>query len=289
MDNQKIPVEKVTKPIQLLAAWLTGLILIDAAFLTAANTVTEPVWAKGALIIAAIINVPIFLFAIFLLQTKFRPEMQEDSFYSKYLESKTGIYRMPSSSDQTTKLREELLDSNVEILNIVRGVQGEISKIYENGVNNIDPSSVATKASEIEGTINKLASSLEWKHYEVRINNHLRDYSKFKLALINKDISISGVFGAKGGGFSDPPQIVIGSGFTIQHIRDFLNAINGLDVQVVAYAYPEDDDNPEAPDYSREILIGAYNDHDYGLSLSDAIELANKNQVDVETFYAAIG
>lgn len=81
-SNQKIPVEKVTKPIQLLAAWLTGLIVVDAAFLAAANTLLGPAWAKGMLVIAAVINVPLFLISIFLLQTKFRPEMQEDSFYS---------------------------------------------------------------------------------------------------------------------------------------------------------------------------------------------------------------
>lgn len=77
-QSQKIPIEKVTKPIQLLAAWLTGLVLVDGMFLTAAKTISEPAWITGVLSVAAIINVPVFLAAIFLLQTKFRPEMQED-------------------------------------------------------------------------------------------------------------------------------------------------------------------------------------------------------------------
>jgi len=286
LDNQKIPVEKVTKPIQLLAAWLTGLILIDAAFLAAANTLTEPTWAKGALIIAAITNVPLFLAAIFLLQTKFRPEMQEDSFYSKYLESKTGQYR--SRSDQPIKIKDELLESNVEILKIVQGVQSEINKINENNAVGIDREAAAYQAIDIEGTISRLVSSLEWKHYEIRLNSYLKNYSNIKLALINSGIPISSTFGANGGGFSDPPQIVIGSGFTIHHIRDFLNSIKGFEVKVIAFAYPEDDEDPDAPDYSRQVLIGAYNDHDYGLSLEDATKIANQNHVDSDAFYAAI-
>ncbi len=86
MVEQKIRPEKITKPIQLLAAWLTGLVLVDGSFLTAASYVSEPTWAPGLLVIAAVLNVPIFLVALFLLQTRFRPQMLEDSYYSHYLE-----------------------------------------------------------------------------------------------------------------------------------------------------------------------------------------------------------
>ena len=86
MANEQIQPDKVTKPIQLLAAWLAGLIITDGAFLTSAALISRPDWASGALVVAAILNVPLFLTALFLLQTKFRPEMQEDAFYSKHLE-----------------------------------------------------------------------------------------------------------------------------------------------------------------------------------------------------------
>jgi hypothetical protein len=85
-DENRIVPTQVTKPIQLLAAWLVGLIAIDTAFLTGAAALKLPTWASGLLVIAAIVNVPLFLFCLFLLQTKFRPEMQEDSFYSKHLD-----------------------------------------------------------------------------------------------------------------------------------------------------------------------------------------------------------
>jgi hypothetical protein len=85
-ENPKIVASQVTKPIQLLAAWLVGLIAIDSTFLGASALISSPDWAAGALVVAAIANVPIFLACLFLLQTRFRPEMQEDSFYSRHLE-----------------------------------------------------------------------------------------------------------------------------------------------------------------------------------------------------------
>lgn len=70
---------------QLLAGWLAGLILTNSGFLLTATTISQPDWASGALVIAAIGNVPLFLIALFLLQTKFRPHLQEDRYFSEYL------------------------------------------------------------------------------------------------------------------------------------------------------------------------------------------------------------
>lgn len=86
MEN--IDAKKITKPIQLLAAWLVGLVSVNATFLIAALKLTG--WESASLVIASIINVPVFLFSIFMLQTKFRPELQEDTFYSLYLNNKTN-------------------------------------------------------------------------------------------------------------------------------------------------------------------------------------------------------
>lgn len=85
--DQRISPEKVTKPIQLLAAWLVGLTVVNASFLLGAQQIANPPWAASLLVIAAVANVPIFIGALFLLQTKFRPQMQEDSYYAQYLRS----------------------------------------------------------------------------------------------------------------------------------------------------------------------------------------------------------
>ena len=91
MDRKsRIDPSKINKPIQLLGAWLAGLVLVNGGFLGTAITIETPTWVRGLLVIASVINVPIFLSAIFLLQTKFRPEMQEDSYYHDYLLNMSG-------------------------------------------------------------------------------------------------------------------------------------------------------------------------------------------------------
>lgn len=119
MNNHKINPDKITKPIQLLAAWLIGLILVNASFLTAGSQITEPYWITGTLVIAAIVNVPIFLMSLFLLQTRFRPEMQEDSYYSLYLEQKYNnekntrelLERKEKEEEETDNIVNEIIES----------------------------------------------------------------------------------------------------------------------------------------------------------------------------------
>ncbi len=57
MANTEIQPHRITKPIQLLAAWLAGLAIIDATFLTAAANITTPPWIPYLLTIVALIGV----------------------------------------------------------------------------------------------------------------------------------------------------------------------------------------------------------------------------------------
>ncbi len=95
---------------QLLAAWLTGLIIVDGLFLMAAAKVESPNWAPGVLVIAAIVNVPLFLVCLFLLQTKFRAEMQEDVYYSKYLERQYTTEILPVETANVENQAKEVVE-----------------------------------------------------------------------------------------------------------------------------------------------------------------------------------
>ena len=111
MAENTIKSEKITKPIQLLGAWLAGLLSIDSAFLIAAANLPAHSWESSALVVAAVANVPIFLIAVFVLQTKFRPELQEDAFYSTYLSQKTNEKIVITKEDQRIiRLQEQLLE-----------------------------------------------------------------------------------------------------------------------------------------------------------------------------------
>lgn len=285
--SQKIPVEKVTKPIQLLAAWLTGLILIDASFLAAANTLTAPPWAIGLLVVAAVLNVPTFLVAIFLLQTKFRPEMQEDTFYSKYLESKTGSSREPINTSHLAKVKEELFSANTRTLEIVSELQSEITNLSFRVENGVAQAIAGPTSGELERKIQDAVDVSAWNVYQIRLNKYIKDTSAFKKALIEANIPIHSTFGNVSLTANEPPEVVIGGGFQRVHLKCFLNAIARQNVGTVAFAYPEGD-GEELDTYEREILIGAYNSHGYGLALKEALELINNDAIDIESFYSAI-
>lgn len=115
MDTTIKP-DRITKPIQLLGAWLTGLLAIDSCFLVAASKLPIGSWESQALTVAAIANVPLFLVAVFLLQTKFRPELQEDLYYSSYISQKTNALIQVVKDDAPTLVvhqRLERLESQV--------------------------------------------------------------------------------------------------------------------------------------------------------------------------------
>ena len=85
MDGHKIESHKITKPIQLMAVWFVTLLLIHSSFLTAAKLIKEPPWIPPLLVISAICFVLLIVTGVFLMQTLFRKELQEDPFYADWL------------------------------------------------------------------------------------------------------------------------------------------------------------------------------------------------------------
>ncbi|CAH6927503.1 conserved hypothetical protein [Vibrio chagasii] len=125
MKEKSLNPEKITKPIQLLGAWLAGLFSINGSFLAAASTFPSESWQSVFLVVAAVLNVPIFLGAVFLLQTRFRPELQEDSYYSNYLNRKSNE---PVKIDKYESMREEF---NIRLDSIELSIRDSISQHSE--------------------------------------------------------------------------------------------------------------------------------------------------------------
>ncbi|NVO73264.1 hypothetical protein [Photobacterium damselae] len=131
MKNQNIKPDKITKPLQLLGAWLVGLFSINSCFLIAASNMEQDSTGSLLLIGAAIINVPIFLISVFILQTKFRPEMQEDQYYSIYLSSKTNqnVY-IPKNERNIKELEKQFVTLNARLLSFIeRDVKEQLKEI----------------------------------------------------------------------------------------------------------------------------------------------------------------
>ncbi|CAI8748227.1 T2SSG domain-containing protein [Pseudomonas sp. IT-P253] len=171
MADQKLEPHKITKPIQLLGAWLVGLVLTDSIFLTATLSLDAQSWERGALVIAAIINVPIFLGALFLLQTKFRAELQEDTFYHEYISKKSAsVVRIDKDTVQDNRLSE---------------IEKRISQLAE-----LKSPVTAHKPESLKNP------NLDWKNWAVGINHLHPNYKEIKNALRASGIPIASIFGS---------------------------------------------------------------------------------------------
>ena len=93
MEGSKIQAHKITKPIQLMAVWFIALSLVDSIFLAAAAKIDVPAWISPTLVISAIVFVPLFLGAVFLMQTVFRKELQEDQYYAEWLKNQEETFK----------------------------------------------------------------------------------------------------------------------------------------------------------------------------------------------------
>ncbi|MBH1830955.1 hypothetical protein I5W42_05690 [Stenotrophomonas maltophilia] len=134
MDQHGIKPERITKPIQLLAAWLAGMFVTNASFLFAAREIHNPSWGAAVLLIAAVVNVPVFIFALFMLQTKFRPQMQEDHYYSKFLDEERKVKGAPQLEQNFDQEIAKTVERIVASLGAsARGKEKPISDILHQG------------------------------------------------------------------------------------------------------------------------------------------------------------
>lgn len=199
MSEQKIQPHNVTKPIQLLAAWLVGLILINGSFLGAAKVISSPDWAAGSLVIAAIVNVPLFLVLIFFLQTKFRAELQEDTYYSKHLDKITG------EKKETISKNDEIINHLKEIQKVSDGKIDVISKNLEDvtkslsefNISSFDAGTAIEKIQETKKSIVEMEENKARRRVKIAINKEIPSYLKISKVLVSFGFNINLVFGQK--------------------------------------------------------------------------------------------
>ena len=106
MYNQRIKPEKITTPTQLLAAWLVALVILVGIFVYASIKTDESFFICLLYAGASILIIPLFLIIIFMLQTKYRPEMQEDKYYAPHL-AKRYEYLQSLKSTKTIYKRKK--------------------------------------------------------------------------------------------------------------------------------------------------------------------------------------
>jgi hypothetical protein len=207
MSEQKINPHQVTKPIQLLAAWLVGLILINGSFLSAAKIIESPEWASGCLVIAAVLNVPIFLVLIFFLQTKFRAELQEDTYYSKHLEKVTGTYK---NADEIALIAERAKQVNNDKIDVLIDAVEKLSfSLASDDIRSDALPMLPRKEGEIKKSIVNIGSGNHRSIVKVALNDLIPSYKIILKSLIRAGYSITEIFGSTSKDKRPPKNLII--------------------------------------------------------------------------------
>ncbi|MDO8771032.1 MAG: hypothetical protein Q7K57_20450 [Burkholderiaceae bacterium] len=114
----KIKPESITKPYQLAAAVLVGIAAIDVSFFVAAGLLTSPQWIPPLLVISAVVLTASVLIGVYLVVTKHRHAMQDDTHFSKDLDSKNKAMKRQVTQLSAEIEKERLLASQREELTI---------------------------------------------------------------------------------------------------------------------------------------------------------------------------
>jgi hypothetical protein len=199
--------------------------------LTAALQLDAGSWERSALVIAAIAWVPVFLAAMFVLQTKFRAELQEDSYYSEYLSKKSEAYfKLTPAKILTNELRafeDRLASAQVKILPLT------------------EQQRIAKSVTEIN------SPELNWDPWRVALNEFHPRFAEVRSALRDSNIPLSEIFGSDA-----PPKkwiIAIHNAMPLQHKMALLRIAMKFQFDGFQFWTPI----PEA-DETEDVYIGSY-------------------------------
>jgi hypothetical protein len=251
MNEKNLKPEKITKPIQLLAAWLLGLILLETSLLTAVATIKYPDWLPSMFGISAVAIIPLFLGMIFLLQTKYRPEMQEDSFYSKYLDRNSMTFEyMDNSSKQDSELKFLRNEIN-EFAQVTKNNIESIKKILESEKATPTSKEISEKILESAKKIEELKRIAKLSTLTLKVNMLLPNYFKIVEEIKNIGFTNFYEFGSK-----PLTEFLIGFGknVPISVVKDIVFALIPLGLQFVKEVGPV----KEGIDKENAIYIGSY-------------------------------
>lgn len=136
MTGTELHPERILTPIQLLAVWFAVMVLISGSFLTAASVIHTPAWISGMLSIAAVAFVPMFLLCAILMQTKFRPQLQADSYYLEWvrlqvevIKREADVARRSQTFGESTSTHVETVDRALRVIDQVASLTSTQAKI----------------------------------------------------------------------------------------------------------------------------------------------------------------
>jgi hypothetical protein len=259
MPQSEIKPHLVTKPFSLLAAWLVGLVLIDTLFLSYAAIIHKPGWITPLLVIASILTVPLFLLCIFLLQTKFRPEMQEDPFYSEYLKTQKETGKRIDILGELNSIRTDVSDLQKKTIKVIDEMQSQFSALTDQVKDIIVKEKMSKKQEDslriigesidtTKDALKLVKKSADWSEYKIEVNKELSKYNEIIKRLNDNNIPIGEVFDG------EPPKqflMSIGPNVPFEKILDVFRSIYDLGLDSIKFTR-------QLTIYDKRIYIGAY-------------------------------
>jgi len=115
MSTPKIEPEKITNPMQLMAAWFVMLVLLVTVLLGAAAKISQPSWAAGYLVVSATILICIVLICVFLMLTIFRPNLQDSDKYAVWLKDQNKFVETTEPTKVSHKEKLPLLELSSDL------------------------------------------------------------------------------------------------------------------------------------------------------------------------------
>lgn len=235
MENPKIQPDKITKPIQLLAVWFAGLVILVGLLLSAAKMITEPIWLIPLLVISAILIIPIFLYFVFLLQTKYRPQMQEDTFYSKYLDTTTNETIILSDEQRTNSMVIDLQNQLIQLTESNKIYLSNIETLVKN--NNKD----SIKLAEIEEYITKsntnfeqVETSIKKSQFKIFLNRLLPKFKEYRLYLIKNQYENFEEFTGGGEKQLSKSLMSIGTNVEPEFVYELIKLLHPLGLEMIS-------------------------------------------------------
>lgn len=104
-SGAKIQPEKITHPLQLMAAWFVMIALLVSILLTAAAKLEKPTWAAGFLVISSVLLTVLVMVAVFLMLTTFRPHLQGPKEYAEWLKDERRFRGEAKRQIRSTQLK----------------------------------------------------------------------------------------------------------------------------------------------------------------------------------------
>lgn len=114
MPAERIQASKILQPMQLFAAFLVALIVLEGSILTAARFIEISNWASAVLVIAAICIIPLFLFAPVVILKLSRGELLEGRLWVEWQK------RVQDVASQKVEVDSERVSSFIQECSVVK-------------------------------------------------------------------------------------------------------------------------------------------------------------------------